>query len=73
MTARKMTQEQMYYKERAQIAALNEAFMWHVNEGMTKGELQALINTRTEVYSRFAHWIDRLPAFKAEGNGIRLI
>ena len=66
MTARKMTQEQLYYQERAKIAALNEAFMYHVNEGMTKGELQALINKRPEVYGRFAHWIERLPAFKSE-------
>ena len=61
-----MTQEQMYYQEREKIAALNEAFMYHVSEGMTKGELQALINKRPEVYSRFAHWIDRLPSFKPE-------
>ena len=61
-----MTQEQIYHQERKRIAALNEAFMYHVSEGMTKGELQALIAKRPEVYSRFAHWIDWLPAFKPE-------
>ena len=61
-----MTQLQIFEQERQRIAALNEAFMYHVNEGMTKGELQALIDKRPEVYGRFAHWIDRLPAFKVE-------
>ena len=61
-----MTQLQIYEQERQHIAALNEAFMYHVSEGMTKGELQALIAKRPEVYSRFANWIDKLPAFKPE-------
>lgn len=55
------TQAQIYWEEHRKIANLNQAFMDMVKDGMTAKELEALIEKRPQVYSRFSHWIPKLP------------
>lgn len=55
------TQEQIYWEERRKIADLDHAFMAMVKDGLTANELKALIAKRPHVYSRFSHWIFKLP------------
>jgi len=55
------TQEQFFWEEHRKIANLNQVFMEMVKDGMTAKELEALIEKRPHVYSRFSHWIAKLP------------
>jgi hypothetical protein len=54
------TQSQMYYEAKAKNAELDAIFMDMVNDGMTKKELQTLINKRPEVYGVFSNWLEKL-------------
>ena len=55
------TQEQFFWEAHRKIADLNHAFMAMVKDGMTAKELSALIDKRPQVYSKFSHWISKLP------------
>ena len=57
----KLTQEQMFWKAHRKIADQNVAFMDMVRDGMTRRELQRLIERRPEVYKRFEGFLDTLP------------
>ena len=60
----KKTQIQMFYEEQRKIANLDHAFMDAVKEGLTRNELQSLIERRPQVYSRFSDWLEKLPEEK---------
>jgi hypothetical protein len=54
-------QNVFYYRACKRSADMNEFFMFLVNDGLTKKELQKLINKRPEVWQRFSNWLDKLP------------
>ncbi len=56
-----MDQVQMYYAAERRAGELNELFLEMVRDGMTRDELQKLIDKRPERYGRFSNWLDRLP------------
>ena len=62
------TQLQMFYDEQRKIADKNNIFLMCVKEGMTKRELQILIDKRPELWQGFSNWLDKLPEWK----GIRM-
>ena len=55
------TQHQIYYEEQRKIAALNQAFLCMVEDGLTRKELATLIERRPEKYERFENWLEKLP------------
>ena len=55
------TQFQLFWKAHKKVADLNHAFMDAVKDGMTAQELRELIKRRPDIYSRFSHWIEKLP------------
>jgi len=58
--SKKPSQLDMFYREHRRIADLNSAFLDMINDGMTKHELEKLIEKRPNVYGRFSSWIERL-------------
>ena len=56
------TQEQQFWQAHRKIADGNEAFLFLVQEGMTREELQTNINRRPSLWGRFANWLDKLPS-----------
>jgi hypothetical protein len=54
------TQEQLYYDSFNRSAQLNHAFLDAVKNGLTKKELQTLIQKRPNTYKRFENWIAKL-------------
>ena len=56
-----MNQIQMYYAAVRRGGELNELFLELVRDGMTRDELQKLIDKRPERYGRFSGWLERLP------------
>lgn len=57
----KPTQVQMYYKAERDSAIVNEDFLWLVEHGMTREDLEACIKRRPHLWSRFESWLARLP------------
>ena len=56
-----MNQIQMYYAAVRRDGELNELFLELVRDGMTRDELQKLIDKRPERYGRFSGWLESLP------------
>jgi len=57
----KKTQSQLFYDAQRKTADLDHAFLEMAHDGMTADELKRLIKKRPETYSRFAHWVKKLP------------
>ena len=57
----KPTQKQMFYKAQKDAADLNKTFLTIVEGGLTKQELQHNIDKNPATWSRFSHWLDKLP------------
>ncbi|MEB8474025.1 hypothetical protein [Acidithiobacillus ferriphilus] len=58
------TQLQMFWAAHRRVADANIAFMEMVTckeNPLTRRDLEALIRRNPERYSRFAHWLDKLP------------
>jgi len=55
------TQKQMFYKACQNISDLNKTFLEIVEGGLTKQELQHNIEKNPNTWSRFSHWLDKLP------------
>jgi len=51
----------MFYDAQRKSSDLNKLFLEMVHDGMTADELKRLIKKRPETYSRFAHWVKKLP------------
>lgn len=56
------TQRQMFYTEQRKLGDRNIQFLEMVKDGLTREELQALINKRPAHYSIYQHWLDKLPS-----------
>ncbi|MEY2336314.1 hypothetical protein AAE485_15220 (plasmid) [Acidithiobacillus ferriphilus] len=59
-----LTQLQMFWAAHRRVADANIAFMEMVTckeNPLTRRDLEALIRRNPERYSRFAHWLDKLP------------
>ena len=57
----KSTQKQMFYAAHRRLADANETFMMIVENGLTRNELSKLIRLRPALWSRFSHWLPKLP------------
>ena len=57
----KKKQSQMFYDAQRKSSDLNKLFLEMARDGMTADELKRLIKKRPETYSRFAHWVKKLP------------
>lgn len=55
------SQLQIYREVERKIANLNEAFMDLVREGLTREDLEMLIEKRPELYERFSNFLNVLP------------
>ena len=56
------TAKQYYYQAVAKAAAANLTFLQFVKDGMTREDLQKLINKRPSLWGRFSVWLDKLPS-----------
>jgi hypothetical protein len=54
------TQLQVCYMADRKFAEMNLAFLDLVKDGLTRKELQTLIDRRPHVYGRFNGWLDKL-------------
>ena len=52
---------QMFYDEQRKIGETNLMFLFLVEEGMTREELERLITKRPALWGRFSNWLERLP------------
>ena len=59
------SQLQIYREVERKIANLNEAFMDLVREGLTRDDLEILIEKRPELYERFSNFLNVLPRRQA--------
>jgi hypothetical protein len=59
-------QVQMYYNAERKSAELNQAFLFLVENGMTRTELEKNIKRRPALWGRFSHWLDAEPLIFAE-------
>lgn len=55
------TQLQLFREAEQLCFRLNEAMLDAIREGMTRDELQSLINRRPEVYGMFSGFLGKLP------------
>jgi hypothetical protein len=55
------TQLQMFYREQRNIAEANQLFLDMVKDGMTRQELQAMIDRMPGKWGRFSNWLNVLP------------
>lgn len=51
----------MFYEESHKIAESCELFSEFVKDGLTRDELQKLINKRPALWGKFSGWLDILP------------
>lgn len=56
------TQLQVFYAEQRKLGERNIQFLEMVKDGLTREELQALINKRPAYYGQYENWLDRLPS-----------
>ncbi len=64
----KPTQLQMFYAEQRKLGEKDRQFLEMVKEGLTREELQALINKRPAYYTLYEHWLDKLPSSNVSSN-----
>jgi len=57
----KKDQKAMFYHSHKKIAEANQFFLDRVKEGMTRGELEKLIQKRPSLWGRFSSWLEKLP------------
>jgi len=55
------TQTRLYYEAQKRSADANETFLYMVEHGLTKDDLEKAIKRRPELWSRFYIWLDKLP------------
>lgn len=56
------TQAQMFYAADRTASVVNQDFLWLVQNGLTKEDLQANIKRRPSLWSRFEGFVDSLPS-----------
>ena len=57
----KPTQKQMFYRAQSRCADLDKTFLFLVEQGLTRKELQHNIDKRPALWSRFGNWLKKLP------------
>lgn len=60
------TQAQLYYMAERNYAELNKDFLWLVEHGMTREDLEANIRRRPSLWTRFSGWLGKLPGRNKE-------
>lgn len=65
------TQLQMFYRVSRSIGEVNQLFLELVKDGLTREELQKLIDKRPELWQRFDTWLDKLPSKKGEDDALQ--
>jgi hypothetical protein len=58
---RKPTQIQLCYAALEKVAQKNEAFMWMVQNGLTRTDLQRMIDRWPDRYGMYENWLANLP------------
>jgi hypothetical protein len=58
----KPSQLQMFYRASRYNAELDLDFLWHVNNGMTREDLEENIKRRPDLWKRWEDWLDKLPS-----------
>lgn len=58
---RKKTAVDYFWESHRKVADANKTFMDLVLSGLTKEELECLIERRPSVWRRFSRWLDKLP------------
>ncbi|MHB1666098.1 hypothetical protein [Thiomonas sp.] len=58
------SQLQLFYRAHRDIADGNLLFLEMVHDGMTREDLARNIERRPQLWSRFSHWLARLPSAK---------
>ncbi len=56
------TQIQLWRQAEQKAADANHTFLFLVDNGLTREDLQKLIARRPSLYSRFSNWLDVLPS-----------
>lgn len=54
-------QEQHFWESHRKIAEMNELFLDFVNDGMTRNDLEKLIERRPNLWKKWEDWLDKLP------------
>ena len=54
-------QVEMFYKATRDASEANQAFLWLVENGLTKRDLQRNIERRPSLWGRFESWLGNLP------------
>jgi len=55
-------QERMFYQAGKRLANGNNAFLEAAKDGLTRQELEKLIERRPSVWGRYANWLETLPS-----------
>ena len=67
------TQVQMFYQAHREVAGVNDQFLWLVQNGLTKEDLEANIKRRPSLWSRFSGFLDKLPSRGGESSGMDIM
>jgi len=59
------SQVQMFYQAHREVSAVNDDFMWLVQNGMTREDLARCIQLRPSLWSRFEGFLAQLPSREA--------
>ena len=57
-----MNQEQHFWAAHRKVADANDAFLFLVEHGMTREELETNIQKRPALWGRFSGWLEKLPS-----------
>ncbi len=57
-----VSQKDMFYRASREVAQVNEEFLWLVEHGLTREDLQQNLERRPSLWERFASWLDHLPS-----------
>ncbi len=62
MTTQIKSQDQMFYESHRKLADVNNEFMWLIQNGITREDLEANIKRRPSLWDRFSGFLDKLPS-----------
>lgn len=65
-----LTQLQHFYAAHRNLAEVNAEFLWLVNHGLTREDLQRCIERRPGLWERYAGFLDALPSRESVGTSI---
>lgn len=59
-------QERLFYEAHKRLADANNAFLEAVADGLTREDLEKLIQRRPSLWGRYEHWLKTLPSATAQ-------